>query len=84
MDALPGKGRIHPTCGEVNMMQAVHRKLLDLIGGPSTREEGQDLVEYALVLALIGLGGFAGIEALARSILNLFIGIISVININLN
>jgi Flp pilus assembly pilin Flp len=47
------------------------------------REDGQDLVEYALVLALIGLGGFAGIEALARAILNLFIGIISVININL-
>jgi pilus assembly protein Flp/PilA len=49
----------------------------------TAREDGQDLVEYALVLALIGLGGFAGIEALARAILNLFIGIISVININL-
>jgi len=47
------------------------------------REEGQDLVEYALILALIGLGGFAGIEALAQGILNLFIGIISVIDINL-
>lgn len=47
------------------------------------RDDGQDLVEYALVLCLIGLGGFAGIEALAQSILNLFIGIISVIDVNL-
>jgi Flp pilus assembly pilin Flp len=47
------------------------------------REDGQDLVEYGLLLALVGLGGFAGIEALAQGILNLFIGIISVINTNL-
>lgn len=58
-------------------------KLVQLIRSLRAREDGQDLVEYALVLALVGLGGFAGIEALARAILNLFIGIISVININL-
>ena len=58
-------------------------KLVALLRGLRHHEEGQDLVEYALVLALVGLGGFAGIEALARAILNLFIGIISVININL-
>jgi len=58
-------------------------KLLPLLRGLGSREEGQDLVEYALVLALIGLGGFAGIEALAQAILNLFIGIISVIDVNL-
>jgi Flp pilus assembly pilin Flp len=58
-------------------------KLVTLLHVLKNREDGQDLVEYGLVLALIGLGGFAGIEALARSILNLFIGIISVIDINL-
>lgn len=47
------------------------------------REEGQDLVEYALVLALVGLGGFAGIEALAKGILALFVGVISVIQVNI-
>ncbi len=57
--------------------------LLALLRTLTDREEGQDLVEYALILALIGLGGFAGIEALAQGILNLFIGIISVIDINL-
>ena len=57
--------------------------LITLLRALTVREEGQDLVEYALILALIGLGGFAGIEALAQGILNLFIGIISVIDINL-
>lgn len=57
--------------------------LIGLLRTLTVREEGQDLVEYALILALIGLGGFAGIEALAQGILNLFIGIISVIDINL-
>jgi len=58
-------------------------KLIDHLKTLPDREDGQDLVEYALVLALVGLGGFAGIEALAQAVLNLFIGIISVINVNL-
>lgn len=57
--------------------------MIALLRALTIREDGQDLVEYALILALIGLGGFAGIEALAQGILNLFIGIISVINLNL-
>jgi pilus assembly protein Flp/PilA len=65
-------------------MQPTIYGLVALIRSLVERDEGQDLVEYALVLALIGLGGFAGIEALAQGILNLFIGIISVINTNLN
>jgi Flp pilus assembly pilin Flp len=65
-------------------MQLALRRFSELIRLLAARDEGQDLVEYALVLCLIGLGGFAGIEALAQSILNLFIGIISVINTNLN
>ena len=64
-------------------MQSGFWKLVFLIQRLAARENGQDLVEYALVLALIGLGGFAGIEALAHGVLNLFIGIISVINLNL-
>jgi hypothetical protein len=65
-------------------MQLAIRRLFELIEILAARDEGQDLVEYALVLCLIGLGGFAGIEALAQSILNLFIGIISVINTNMS
>jgi len=64
-------------------MQSGFWKIIALVRDLAKRDEGQDLVEYALVLALIGLGGFAGIEALAQAILNLFIGIISVIDVNL-
>jgi Flp pilus assembly pilin Flp len=64
-------------------MQSGFWSLLTLLRTLTIREDGQDLVEYGLLLALVGLGGFAGIEALAQGVLNLFIGIISVINTNL-
>jgi len=34
----------------------------------ASREEGQDLVEYALVVALIAFGATAGMKALASGI----------------
>jgi Flp pilus assembly pilin Flp len=64
-------------------MQSGFWSLLVRLRTLTIREDGQDLVEYGLLLALVGLGGFAGIEALAQGVLNLFIGIISVINTNL-
>ena len=36
------------------------------------REEGQDLVEYALVVALIAFGAIAGMTQLAQGINNAF------------
>lgn len=36
------------------------------------REEGQDLVEYALVVALIAFAAVAGINSLARGLNNVF------------
>lgn len=39
------------------------------------REEGQDLVEYALVVALIAFGAIAGMGYLATGINNAFSGI---------
>ena len=41
----------------------------------SVREEGQDLVEYALVVALIAFGAIAGMSQLATGINNAFSGI---------
>ena len=38
----------------------------------ASREEGQDLVEYALVVALIAFGATAGMSALAGGINNAF------------
>ena len=41
----------------------------------ASREEGQDLVEYALVVALIAFGATAGMNALAGGINKAFNGI---------
>ena len=43
------------------MLLKLFVKLQDL----ASREEGQDLVEYALVVALIAFGATAGMKALA-------------------
>ena len=46
------------------MLLKLYVKLQDLL----SREEGQDLVEYALVLAIIALGSVAAMNSLAASI----------------
>jgi pilus assembly protein Flp/PilA len=40
-----------------------------------TEDSGQDLIEYALVAALVGLGSVASMQGLANSIANTFVGI---------
>ena len=40
-----------------------------------TEESGQDLIEYALVAALVGLGSVAAMSGLANSIGNAFNGV---------
>jgi pilus assembly protein Flp/PilA len=40
-----------------------------------SEESGQDLIEYALVAALVGLGSVASMRSLATSIANTFNGI---------
>jgi len=40
-----------------------------------TEESGQDLIEYALVAALVGLGSVAAMTSLASTIGNTFNGI---------
>lgn len=46
------------------------------------REEGQDLVEYALVVALIAFGAIAGMSFLASGINNAFSGISTTLTAN--
>ena len=46
----------------------LYAKLQHLIGG----EEGQDLIEYALVVALIAFAATAGMTTLAQDINNAF------------
>lgn len=51
-----------------NLLLKLYIKFQDL----TNREEGQDLVEYALVVALIAFGAVAGMNALAKGINNAF------------
>jgi len=45
-----------------------------------TEESGQDLIEYALVAALVGLGSVAAMSGLANSIGNAFNGVGTALN----
>ena len=47
------------------------------------REEGQDLVEYALVVALIAFGAIAGMQFLATGLNNAFDTISDVLSSNI-
>jgi pilus assembly protein Flp/PilA len=51
-----------------NLLLKLYVKFQDL----KDREEGQDLVEYALVVALIAFGATAGMTALAGGINSAF------------
>ncbi len=54
-----------------SLLLKVYVKLQNL----ANREEGQDLVEYALVVALIAFGATAGMQALATGLNAAFQGI---------
>jgi pilus assembly protein Flp/PilA len=43
-------------------------------------DSGQDLIEYALVAALVGLGSVAAMSSLANSIGNAFAGVAGALN----
>lgn len=53
-------------------------RLCDLLA----QEEGQDLVEYALVVALIAFGAIAGMGLLATGLNNAFSGISTTLTAN--
>jgi pilus assembly protein Flp/PilA len=53
------------------LLQKLYMKLYFLIGN----EEGQDLVEYALVVALIAFGATTGMKALSGALTKAFQGI---------
>ena len=48
------------------------QNLKQLVTNLVVEESGQDLIEYALVAALVGLGSVASMSTLANSIANTF------------
>jgi pilus assembly protein Flp/PilA len=60
-----------PVYGEAHtntMLLKMYMKLQDLM----SREEGQDLVEYALLVALVSLASITLIKGVARSVVSIF------------
>lgn len=58
-------------------------KLYEMFQDLKNREEGQDLVEYALTVAMIALGAVAGMGALASGINNAFLTLSTTLASNL-
>jgi pilus assembly protein Flp/PilA len=56
-------------------MNEVLFRLRVLLQELASRDEGQDLVEYALVVALVGFGATTGMKALAAGLNLAFHGI---------
>lgn len=63
-------------------MQTLSTNLYMFVRNLLVREEGQDLVEYALVVALIAFGAIAGMGFLASGINNAFSGISTTLTTN--
>jgi pilus assembly protein Flp/PilA len=63
-------------------MNAVYTAMCLRIQTLLLREEGQDLVEYALVVALIAFGAVAGMQVLATGLNNAFDTIANVLSSN--
>jgi pilus assembly protein Flp/PilA len=64
-------------------MATLSNKLFLYVRSLVEREEGQDLVEYALVVALIAFGAIAGMQFLATGLNSAFDQISSVLSTNI-
>jgi pilus assembly protein Flp/PilA len=65
-------------------MQALGMNLYVFLRNLIDREEGQDLVEYALVVALIAFGAITGMGYLATGINNAFSNISTTLTSNVS
>ena len=64
-------------------MTTLSTNLLLYVRSLVEREEGQDLVEYALVVALIAFGAIAGMQFLAGGLNSAFSDIANVLTSNI-
>jgi pilus assembly protein Flp/PilA len=58
-----------------NRRLRIMKNMKQLLNNLMTDESGQDLIEYALVAALVGLASIASMQSLAGSIMNTFTAI---------
>jgi pilus assembly protein Flp/PilA len=78
----PGFGLGKPTYGE-KKMNTMLLKLFVKFQDLMSREEGQDLVEYALVVALVAFGATVGMKTLASGLNTAFTTISSTLSSSL-
>jgi len=64
-------------------MKPVSTNLFQFLRNILAREEGQDLVEYALVVALIAFGAIAGMQFLATGLNTAFSDIATTVTSNI-
>lgn len=64
-------------------MQTVNTTLYLFVRDLLKSDEGQDLVEYALVVALIAFGAITGMGYLAQGLNNAFSDIAAILNSNI-
>lgn len=64
-------------------MHAIHQALLSL-RNLLIREDGQDLVEYSLVFAMIALGSVTGMGSLAAGLNTVFSSVASSLTTNIS
>jgi pilus assembly protein Flp/PilA len=69
---------VNDSDGEAKIKREKHMN--SLIKRLWSEEEGQDLVEYGLLVALVALGAVAGMNTLAGAINNTFIALQSSLN----
>ena len=72
-DTLPRQGK--HGLAEKGIQRGLKLRMLSGMQRLIVKEEGQDLVEYSLVLALIALATVASIDMVASAINNLLVGI---------
>jgi pilus assembly protein Flp/PilA len=56
-------------------MRTEREKMMKMLKTLVADDSGQDLIEYALVAALVGLGAIASMKGLANSLKNAFNGV---------
>jgi Flp pilus assembly pilin Flp len=44
------------------------KRVIDLLGDLATQDSGQDLLEYAFILGLMGLGAMVALKGLTNSV----------------
>jgi len=69
-------GLANPECrGNLNEEKQNMKNMKQLMTNLINEDSGQDLIEYALVAALVGLGAVAAMKGLSNSIGNTFNGV---------